>query len=196
MGIGVLILVVAYSGKQRCRHDRKGSMRNNKVIIIIIILIIIICGLIKGKISSFFMKEIISDKITENENSLSMLLDNLENDEKAVHMVIQQSDAEDTIYLRDLFINFNLQEIFISVNKDIILDDKGTYVFFPINKNKLSMSLDVEYGFYYTELNKPIRYYGLLPYKDGEKSTYFGMCYQYHTEKIKDNWWYYEIKFY
>lgn len=170
------------------------SKRKRGNIIFFIIIIITILCLIKGKVCSFFMKEIISDKIMENENNLGMLLDNLEKDEKVIHMTIQQSDAEGTMYLRELFMNCNLQEIFITMDKDVILNDKGSYIFFPINKSK--MSLGVEYGFYYTEFNKPISYYGVLPYEDGEKSIYFGMCYQYDTEPIKDNWWYYEIKFY
>ncbi|MBO5055712.1 MAG: hypothetical protein J6C64_05070 [Lachnospiraceae bacterium] len=170
--------------------------RNSIICMIIVMIVIITLWLIKGKICSFFMTEVITNLVMENENNLNMLVDNLESNEDEVHTTLQISDVEDIEYLKVLFNKCNLQEIFISVNRDNMINNKGTYIFFMTDKNKRLMPSNVEYGFYYTELNEPTRYWGLFPYKEGEKISYFGMCYQYHTEQIKDNWWYYEMKFY
>lgn len=102
--------------------------RNSIICMIIVIIVIIALWLIKEKICSFFMTEVITNLVMENENNLNMLVDNLESNEDEVHATLQISDVEDIEYLKELFNKCNLQEIFISVNRDNMINNKGTYI--------------------------------------------------------------------
>lgn len=162
--------------------------------VVVVFIIIIICGLIIEKSFSFLLKEILVYKVNNNMDSLKQLINDINSYESEINKVIKFEDTEDSEYLRELFINLDLDEIVICVDDDKISKCKDIYVLFIVKRTKLLLLSDLNYGFYYTNQNQSIRLFNIMPSEEGE-NFWLGFHYKYHTEQFKDNWWYYELKY-
>lgn len=109
-------------------------------------------------------------------DSLNQLINDVNSYESEVNIVIKYEDIKDTEYLRELFIDLDLDKVVICV------DD-----------NKISQYKDT-YGFYYASQNQSTRLFNIMPSEEGE-NFWLGLHYKYHAEKFKDDWWYYELKY-
>lgn len=170
--------------------------RKYKIIlfVIVVLMITIICGLIKEKVITFLLKEILVDKVNDNIDSLNQLINDVNSYENEVNIVIRFEDTENTEYLRELFSDLNLDEIVISVDDNEISQLKDIYVLFVIKRKKLLLLSDLNYGFYYTNQNQSTGLFNIMSSEEGE-NFWLGFHYKYHTEKFKDNWWYYELRY-
>lgn len=162
--------------------------------VIVVFILIIICGLVKEKGVSFLLKESLVYKINNNMDSLNQLINDVNSYDSEVNIVIKYEDIKDTEYLRELFIDFDLEKIVICVDDNKISQCKDTYVLFVVKRKKLLLSPDLNYGFYYTSQNQSTRLFNIMPSEEGE-NFWLGLHYKYHAEKFKDNWWYYELRY-
>lgn len=147
-------------------------------------------------VQHFFIKKSIMAEVIKNEYNLDLLLNEIEEIKEDTCIVINSANVENDEYLRELFVNHNLKEIHIQISTDKNLQRDGTFIFFMKEGNQQFKAVTY-YGFYYTKFNKPIGFEGIIPYNEEKNiSSWFGLHYKYHTEPIKDNWWYYEMKMY
>ena len=149
-------------------------------------------SLIKNKVSSDVMKR---------EAELSEVIAEIDSQEipRNVHRWMK---AEDTILLKELdndkvtkvFREFSL--LLIGNNLD---NSEGGYVVFAISSDVAYLVWgDYRYGFYYSEEDSPINIFSGSNV-DCNTKVYDELMpsirYWYRTEKITDNWWYYEAHF-
>ena len=148
-------------------------------------------GLIKNKVSSDVMKR---------EEELIQVIAEIDSQEipRYVHRYPWMKD-EDTIPFKELD-NDKITKVFKEFSLILIQNDmdnsEGGFVAFTISSDVTHLVWgDYRYGFYYSEEDSPIdittgskvdcntKVHGeLMPY----------IKYWYKTEKITDNWWYYE----
>lgn len=94
--------------------------------------------------------------------------------------------------LNKIFEKMQLEKISIGMLRSENNTEKP-FVFFSI-RNTVPQIKNIEYGFYYTEADKPTGYMDIVNYEgNAVESSFWGINYRYKTEKIKDNWWYYEM---
>ncbi len=94
--------------------------------------------------------------------------------------------------LNKIFEEMQLEEISIGILRSENNMEKP-FVFFSI-RNTVPQIKNIEYGFYYTETDKPTGYMDIVNYEGNDLvSSFWGINYRYKTKKIKDNWWYYEM---
>ncbi|MBD5454199.1 MAG: hypothetical protein HDR30_07790 [Lachnospiraceae bacterium] len=173
------------------------------LVMIAAILIAVICLLHFGKNQrQHMMQEIVSAKVIKHEEKLLEIVKNLDEDE----MLSSYEDDEDDedysiltkIYYKDLedenvnrmFRTFNL----VTVSK-ISGDGSVSFSIDPVSNFSFLWS-DYDYGFYYTENDEPVNVVWTNEIEETEFEYTiedFGRYY-YRTEKITDNWWYYETK--
>lgn len=103
---------------------------------------------------------------------------------------IVAEEANET--LNKIFEEMQLEEISIGILRSENNMEKP-FVFFSI-RNTVPQIKNIEYGFYYTETDKPTGYMDIVNYEGNDVvSSFWGINYRYKTKKIKDNWWYYEM---
>ena len=172
-------------------------MKKRKYVIVLLISIVslLFIAYVVDTVHHFIMKKSIMDEIEKNKSNLDLLLSEIEEIEESTCILYDSIEVENNEYLRELFINCNLDEIRIHISSEEYLQVDGTFIYF-LKKTKQKFGTGTRYGFYYTELNETIGFGGIDAFKEGENITWFGVHYKYHAEQIKDNWWYYEIKFY
>lgn len=148
-------------------------------------------GLIKNKVSSDVMKR---------EAELSEVIAEISSQEVPRYVHLRMKD-EDTILLKELdndkvtkvFKEFSL--VLIDNNLD---NSEGGYVDFAISADVTYLVWDGYcYGFYYSEEDSPINIVTGVNVDCNTKvhdELMSYIKYWYKTEKITDNWWYYEIQ--
>lgn len=171
------------------------------LVMIIVILIVVICCLHFGEMQiQPVMQKIVSVKVIKHKEELSEIAKNLnehemlsssENDENDYYTLteIYYKDLEDE-NINKMFETFNL----MTVSK-ISGDGSVEFSISPVSNFSFLWS-DYDYGFYYTENDEPVNTVWTNEIEETEFEYTiedFGRYY-YRTEKITDNWWYYETK--
>lgn len=149
----------------------------------------------KKRILTFILKKDLICKMNNNMYNLDLLIREINEYEDEVNKVIKFDDVENSEYVKELFINFNLEEIFISVENDEIMQTDTVYVLFIVKRKKLLLTSDFNYGFYYNSSNESTGFFDVGSSEEGE-NYWLGFHYKYHTEQLKNNWWYYEMRYY
>lgn len=170
------------------------------LVMIVVILITVICCLHFGKRQSqHMMQKIVSFKVIKHEEELLEIVKNLDEDE----MLSSYESDEDyylltKIYYQDLE-DKNVNKMFETFNlatvSKIYGDGSVEFSIDPVSNFSFVWS-DYDYGFYYTENDEPINVVWTNKIEETEFEYTiedFGR-YSYRTEKITDNWWYYEKK--
>ena len=176
------------------------------LVMTVVILITVICYLHFGENQKqHMMQEIVSAKVIKHEEKLLEIAKSLNEDEMLSSYEGDEDDEYDedyyiltTIYYKDLddeninrmFKTFNL----VTVSK-ISGDGSVQFSIDPVSNFSFLWS-DYDYGFYYTENDEPVNVIWTNEIEETEFEYTiedFGRYY-YRTEKITDNWWYYETK--
>ena len=176
--------------------------KNKKGIYAIIVLVfaglvsILYIRLFCGEQMKKIIKSYVISKVIQMEDELMDLIFEFkeENMPKYIHKRGQEDDV--TTYkglnsdkISKIFSEFNL--LFI----DNRLNENGFVGFIVYSHSDLSMKSIYCYGFYYSNDNQP-REWGSGNKCDLELEEDSEWTYRwYRTEKIRDNWWYYESKF-
>lgn len=184
-------------------EKRSGRRKILRVLVgILLVLAVIICCLHFGeKQIQRMMKKRLCAKVIKYEEELLEIVKNLDDGQK---LYIQKKDKDDsneyfkTIYYKDLE-DENVDRMFrtfrlIMVTNSVYSRDGS--VEFYIDPTVISALWDdYMYGFYYTENDEPVDVVWGTEVKETEfeHTADFGR-YWYRTEKITDNWWYYEYK--
>lgn len=171
------------------------------LVMIVVILIAVICWLHFGKNQTqHMMQKIVSAKVIKHEEELLEIVNNLDEDETLTSC---ESDKDYNIYYADLD-DKNVNRMFKTFNFESVskMSGDGSVVFDidPVSTFSFLWT-DCDYGFYYTENDEPENVYWAnqiwVNEMEGTEAEYtiegFGR-YHYRTEKITDNWWYYEAK--
>lgn len=148
-------------------------------------------GLIKNKVSSDVMKR---------EAELSEVITEIRSQEipRFVHLWMKD---EDTIPFKELGndkVTKVFKEFFLIAIQNNLDNSEGGYVTFGISSNVAYLLWgDYRYGFYYSEEDRPINIF-TGDNVDCNTKVYDewipSMKWWYRTEKITDNWWYYETQ--
>ncbi len=163
--------------------------------VMILTLIVILCGVTKERILTFILKTDLKCKINNNMYNLDLLIREINGYEGEVHKVIEFDDVENNECVKELFNNFDLEEIYISVDNDEILQTDTVYVLFIVKNKKLLLTPYFSYGIYYNSSDEPIGFFDVGPSEEGE-NYWLGFHYKYHTKQLKNKWWYYDIRYY
>lgn len=175
------------------------------LVMIVVILIAVICWLHFGeKQKQNMTQKIVSVKVIKHEEKLLEIAKNL--DENAMLRSYESDEDYDTFtntYYMDvddenvnrMFKTFNLNKV-----SKMFGDGSVAFDIDPVSTFSFLWS-DCDYGFYYTENDEPENVYWVntiwVNEMEGTEAEYtiegFGRYY-YRTEKITDNWWYYEAK--
>lgn len=173
-------------------------------IIILIFLLIILSFFAKHLLTKYaeqiqsYIKRSITAKVEASEEELIQVIAEIDSQEipRYVHRWMKD---EDTIPFKELD-NDKITKVFKEFSLKLIINDMdnsgGGYAAFAISSDVTHLVWrDYRYGFYYSEEDSPIdiatgakvdcntKVYGeLMP----------NIKYWYKTEKITDNWWYYE----
>ncbi len=190
--------------------EKQGKKRRNILLILIGILLVTIAAVLIAAICSLhlgknqtqhIMQKKVSSKVIKHEEELLEIVKNLDEDEM---LTCSENDEDDDdllfteIYYQDLedenvnrmFKTFNL----LTVSK-ISGDGSVEFYISPVSNFSFLWS-DYDYGFYYTENDEPVNVVWVNEIEETEfEYTIEGFGrYYYRTEKITDNWWYYEKK--
>lgn len=148
--------------------------------------------LIKNKVSSDVMKR---------EAELSEVITEISSQEvpRCVHLWMKD---EDTIPFKELGndkVTKVFKEFFLLAIQNHLDNSEGGYVTFAISSNVAYLLWgDYGYGFYYSEEDSPIDIFTGESNVDCNTKVHNEFMpsieYWYRTEKITDNWWYYETQ--
>lgn len=169
----------------------------------VVILITVICWLHFGKNQTQpMMQKMVSFKVIKHKEELLEIVKNLDEDEiLASYESDEDYDTFTQIHYPDLE-DENINRMFKTFNLTRVskMSGDGSVVFDidPVSTFSFLWS-DYEYGFYYTENDEPENVYWVnriwVNEMEGTEVEYtiegFGR-YHYRTEKITDDWWYYE----
>lgn len=146
-------------------------------------------------IYTFVLKQRIIHQLKNGESNLNSLIERLSAVDESMTMCIEREDAKWDQYLEEVFEDFHLKSIYVIISKNDYRFDNHVYLLFTVEKQRLPRKSSIEQGFYYTDLDEPVRYMGIFDYTDGKMAKNLYFYYIYNAEKVVDNIWYYEFQF-
>lgn len=142
-------------------------------------------------------KKIVSRKIEERETELLELVEEINSQEivQTIHLWM----SEDNIVPYKDIDNKNISEVFENFSLIAIWNkiDTNGYMYFAVYPYWRYIGSGYKFGFYYSMDDKAINIFS-GDYVESDKKIYIEIPLQgemwYRTEKITDNWWYYEYQ--
>ncbi|MDE7253474.1 MAG: hypothetical protein K2O32_11105 [Acetatifactor sp.] len=175
------------------------------ITIILIFLVIILSFFAKYLLTKYaeqiqsYIKRSIAAKVEASEEELIQVIAEIDSQEIPRYITLRVKD-EDGIPFKELD-NDKITKVFkefsLILIKNDMDDSEGGYVVFAISSDIITHLVwgDYWYGFYYSEEDSPINI-ATGAKVDCNTKIYYELTsdikYWYKTEKIIDNWWYYE----
>lgn len=160
---------------------------------------VVVCCLYFGeKQIQYLAKKQVCRNVVNHEDELFDIVKECPLEESLCYYKPDENDHEERyeeIYYMDLE-DENLNKIFRGFRLMNIDKNEDNCVEFNIRPTVADVFWgDYRYGFYYTEIDEPIDTVWGSEVKETEFEAYTGsFTYWYRTEKITDNFWYYETK--
>ncbi len=173
---------------------------------LLIILGIVVC-IILSVVGIYFLevpikngiKHITMKRVMNNEKYLNEVVKKIETSDLEFRIVEKKVELDDSITYRDLdcdVVEKMFKEFSLICIEDRMDNPEGRYVRFQPSNNIGWIWPDYFYGFYYSEEDEAInileRNKCNAEYEYTGDFTYLHQ-YKYTTEKITENWWYYEM---
>lgn len=150
------------------------------IIVMAIITEIILDTIYLFKLDNSMSKEEISVMVNENKTKLDEVV------EEIIQLEYEETEKKEKYFINKLNAKRKISNIYKSVNNN----NKMEYIYFSCG----GKGLDYYCGFYYSPNNYPLIMGGnnedLKPHGDGWHANINGL--NYYTEKIADNYFYYE----
>lgn len=188
---------------------KENRMRNCKRIVFLVIVIVSVCSMFILCTRVFFKEQIIAlfryyvcSKVVKQEALLTEVLEELDGSGMSRYWISQwESEQEDQIWYREMN-NEKISEVFSEFGLGYIRGETEYVAFGMIDITRYTAILVsntneiLHYGFYYNPTDLPIDAWTGEVCEAEFDEDYWLMGRHYRTEKVMDQWWYYEEKWY
>ncbi len=171
-------------------------------IIFITILIIALIPLVKYLLPEQiqrFVKNRVTVKVAARQAELNEAIAEMKSQDLPDAIVRIKSDGESYEELDNEKISAVFNELPVVSIRNKMNNSEGGYVFFTVSTSLIdSVPRNYKYGFYYSEEDKPLDIFfgdNIASNTKVEVDMMFSNKYYYWTEKITDNWWYFDAYF-